>query len=69
MVNTFKPKIYFIKDAEQVIGRNRQTLRRWWEQNNFPKPTLIANRLAWQAEVIEHWINQNVLGVQNDDHQ
>jgi len=60
---SLKPKIYFIKDAEQVVGRNRLTLRRMWELNNFPKPTLINNRLAWQVEVIEQWINQNVQGV------
>ena len=63
MINGLKPKIYFIKDAEQVTGRNRLTLRRWWKDEKFPKPTLINNRLAWKAEVIDQWINQNVQGV------
>ncbi len=60
MTSNLKPKIYFIKDAEQIIGRNRLTLRRWWEKDNFPKPTLINNRLAWHAETIEKWINQKI---------
>ena len=58
-----KPKIYYIKDAEQVVGRNRLTLRRWWGEGKFPKPTLIHKRLAWRSEVIEQWINANVQGV------
>ncbi len=60
MTANLKPQIYFIKDAEQIIGRNRLTLRRWWEKNNFPKPILINNRLAWHAETIEEWINKKV---------
>jgi prophage regulatory protein len=60
---TIPKRIYYIKDAEQVIGRNRLTLRRWWERNLFPKPTLISGRLAWDAEIIDQWIKQNVQGV------
>ena len=60
-----KPLVYFIKETEQVIGRHRVTLRRWWDAGIFPKPTLINNRLAWQVEVIEQWIHQNVHGVQH----
>ena len=60
MVNNLKPQIYYIKDAEQVVGRNRLTLRRMWTKNKFPKPTLINNRLAWQAETIDQWINTSL---------
>lgn len=60
MNNTLEPKLYFIKDAEQLVRRNRLTLRRWWEHDNFPKPKLINGRLAWHADVIEKWITQNV---------
>ncbi len=67
MVKTLKPKIYFIGDAEQVIGRHRLTLRRMWMRNEFPKPTLINNRLAWRADVIEEWINKNLLGATNEN--
>ena len=55
-------QIYFIRDAERLIGRNRQTLRRWWEQDLFPKPQLIKSRLAWSASALHEWINQNVRG-------
>lgn len=60
---SLKPKIYFIRDAEEVTRRNRLTLRRWWQKNLFPAPSLINNRLAWDAEVIERWIKENLQGV------
>lgn len=59
-------QILFIKDAEQIIGRNRLTLRRMWTTGRFPKPILINNRLAWHADVIDQWIKQNVQGVRNE---
>jgi prophage regulatory protein len=65
-MTTVKPKVFFIKDAELITGRNRLTLRRWWERNFFPKPTLINSRLAWRAEDIEQWINQHVQGVRHE---
>jgi len=54
-----KRKIYFIKDVEKIIGRNRLTLRRWWNKDLFPKPTLINNQLAWSASTINEWISDN----------
>lgn len=59
MTETIPAKIYFIKDAEELTRRNRQTLRRWWEKNQFPKPTLISNRLAWEAQTLHHWIKES----------
>lgn len=59
MIKELAPRLYFIKDAEQVVRRNRLTLRRWWESEKFPRPILIGNRLAWQADVIDQWINEN----------
>ena len=54
-------KLLFIKDVEQIIGRNRLTLRRWWEGNKFPKPTkLNGTVLAWRADIIDQWINDSV---------
>lgn len=63
MITSNKPnprQIDFISDAERKTGRSRQTLRRWWESENFPKPKLLNNRLAWRSEVIDKWINQNI---------
>jgi predicted DNA-binding transcriptional regulator AlpA len=54
-----KRNIYFIKDVERIIGRNRLTLRRWWNNNFFPKPTLINNRLAWSSATIKEWVSNN----------
>jgi len=57
---TMDRKIYYIKDVEQLIGKSRITLRRWWEKNKFPKPTLINSRVAWSVDSINEWIKQNM---------
>jgi prophage regulatory protein len=67
MTHPIKPKVYFIKDAEKIVGRNRLTLRRWWRKCHFPKPTLINNRLAWRADVIDQWINKNLFGAMDEE--
>ena len=55
-------KIYYIKDAELITGRNRLTLRRWWKKSQFPKPILLSRRLAWLAETVDQWISQSMQG-------
>lgn len=61
-------KLLFIKDVEQIIGRNRLTLRRWWEKNKFPKPTKLNNSvLAWRSDVIYQWINNNLSANDHDN--
>ena len=59
--HSLKQKLLFIQDLETIIGRNRLTLRRWWIAGKFPKPTkLNGTALAWQTEIIDQWIYQNV---------
>lgn len=60
---TVSKKILYIKDLERVIGRNRLTLRRWWERNKFPKPVMLNNRLAWPTGIVDQWITLNTHGV------
>lgn len=62
MAKIHNQEILFIKDVERIIGRNRLTLRRWWQKGLFPKPKLINNRLAWHTDSIEQWINENIQG-------
>ena len=53
-----KQKLLFIQDVEQIIGRNRLTLRRWWSAGKFPTPVkLNGTALAWRAQTIDEWIN------------
>lgn len=59
-----KQQLLYIKDVEQITGRNRLTLRRWWVKGLFPTPYMISNRLTWTTEVIEQWINFNNQEVQ-----
>ncbi|KTD02120.1 prophage regulatory protein-like protein [Legionella geestiana] len=55
----FKQQVLFIKDVEQIIGRHRMTLRRWWVQGKFPKPfKLNDSMLSWHHDVIEEWVNR-----------
>lgn len=64
VMKTFKvhmQQLLYIKDVEQIIGRNRLTIRRWWEKGQFPKPTkLHSNVLAWKVTAIQSWINENI---------
>lgn len=54
-------QILFITDLEELIGRNRLTLRRWWSNGKFPKPVkLNGTTLAWHKETINQWIQQNM---------
>jgi predicted DNA-binding transcriptional regulator AlpA len=57
MKTQLRQQLYFIKEVEQLIGRDRQTLRRWWTAHKFPKPTLVSNRLAWPVSLIDCWLN------------
>ena len=57
----YKQKLLYIQDVERIIGRHRLTLRRWWTAGNFPVPTkLNESYLAWHAESVEQWIEQNL---------
>lgn len=54
-------RLLFIKDVEQIIGRNRLTLRRWWGKSKFPKPIkLNGSVLVWRTDVIDQWINDSL---------
>jgi len=60
-IQKLSQQVLFITDLEKIIGRNRLTLRRWWLGGKFPKPVkLNGTTLAWHAESISDWINQNV---------
>ena len=63
MQNTeFKQQILFISDLEQIIGRDRMTLRRWWLTGKFPMPVKLNDSvLSWHYKAIEQWINQKMM--------
>jgi prophage regulatory protein len=65
MKNELKRRLLFISDMEKIIGKNRLTLRRWWEKGIFPEPSKIGVALVWRVETIEEWINNNVPGIKN----
>ena len=53
--------ILYINDVEQLIGKNRVTLRRWWYADQFPKPVKLHScALAWRKETIEQWIDEQM---------
>ena len=67
---TLSQQVLFITDLEKIIGRNRLTLRRWWEDGKFPRPVkLNGTTLVWHAESITDWINQNIkiIGIKNSN--
>lgn len=60
-IQPLSQQVLFITDLEIIIGRNRLTLRRWWLEGKFPPPVkLNGTTLAWHAEAINDWINQNI---------
>lgn len=59
--NKMSKQILFITDLEELLGRNRLTLRRWWTSGKFPQPVkLNGTTLAWHSEIVSHWIQQNM---------
>ena len=60
-IQKLSQQVLFITDLEQIIGRNRLTLRRWWLDGNFPEPVkLNGTTLAWHADTINEWIQKKV---------
>ncbi len=58
MAHEIKQEVLYIKDVEQMTGRNRLTLRRWWEKGKFPKPIkLHSSVLAWHTKTVQAWIS------------
>ena len=64
-MTVLKQQLLYIKDVELLTGRSAMTLRRWWKQGKFPKPTKHSV-LIWRTDVIEQWINQNI---QRNEHE
>lgn len=62
-----EPKLYFIKDVENLVRRNRQTIRRMYNRNEFPQPYKVNNRLCWLAEDLQKWINTHVCKSDDSD--
>ncbi len=50
-----------MKDLVQMFGRHPITIRRWWKSGKFPAPTKPST-LAWRADVIYQWIQENTNG-------
>ena len=61
MNSPLEQQMLYTKDLERLTGRSIQTLRRWWKKDKFPKPSKPADGvLAWRAEIIFQWINENI---------
>jgi prophage regulatory protein len=55
-------KILHIPDIEQMTGFHRSTLRRKWENGQFPRPILLDDtRLVWHIDTVNQWINEKFL--------
>ena len=48
-----------ITPVEKITGIKRKTLRRWWEQNKFPRPTDFNGRLYWRENVVNDWLDSH----------
>lgn len=61
MSNSFDKPVFYMKDLVQMFGRHPITIRRWWKSGKFPAPTKPST-LAWRADVIYQWIQENTNG-------
>ena len=53
-------RLLFIKQVEEMTGRHRQTLWRYWVAGKFPKPVSVEGRNAWTEETIQNWIDSKM---------
>jgi len=44
-----------INFTAEFAGVHKKTLRRWWEDDHFPKPTLVQGKLYWLDSVLQEW--------------
>jgi len=61
MTAPLKRQLLYMQDVAQLTGKHPITLRRWWNQGKFPKPTKHSV-LVWRAEIIFQWITENIQG-------
>jgi len=52
-----------INYTSEFTGVHPKTLRRWWENDNFPKPTLVQGKLYWLDSVLNEWKAKTFGGV------
>lgn len=65
MNEPLKRQLLYMEDITQLTGKHPVTLRRWWNNGKFPKPTKHSV-LVWRADVIDEWINKTMRG---NDHE
>ena len=53
-------QLVFIAGIENLTRRNRQTIRRWWSLDKFPKPVQIQGRNAWRQKDIDEWVKERM---------
>lgn len=63
------PPVAQINHVEKMTGFHRSTLRRWWEEDKFPRPhKLNGTTLIWSTKTIMQWIEANIQeGVNHDN--
>ena len=62
------PPVAQINHVEKITGFHRSTLRRWWEEDKFPRPQkLNGSTLIWPTKIIMQLIEENIRGGENHD--
>jgi predicted DNA-binding transcriptional regulator AlpA len=53
-----KREFFYIRDIEQITGRHRLTIWRWWKKGKFPKPFTNHSMVnVWKSDDIIKWID------------
>jgi len=63
-----RSQISQISHVEEMTGFHRSTLRRWWEEEKFPRPQkLNGSTLVWSTHLVNQWIEESIReGVNHD---
>ena len=55
-----------IKAAAALVGVHHQTLRRWWKDDKFPKPTDIHGILLFKNADLLAWLASHNMDADSD---
>lgn len=57
-----KRLIYYTEDMARALGKSQASIRMYVSRQdwrNIPKPSRIGRRLAWRADAVEIWLDDN----------
>lgn len=51
-------KLLSTDDVAEMLGTNREALRKMWARGTIPVPGYLGRRRVWQREQFERWLEK-----------